>query len=170
MAELNSYLLFTLCEATYKKSQKKKPSMLWEDKLRDKLCNNLNIHQRMYCKQHNHNWFEESYACSIATLTLSGQQIINAMDKSKENTKAAKAAKATGTKHKAEPNSNGGNTNKKKKCPHCHKFHKGPCRLKGKPGNKTLQGNKKSESDINQLAAKVAEQLNLLQSQNTKPG
>ena len=145
--------------------------MLWEDKLRDKLCNNLNIHQRMYCKQHNHNWFEESYAYMIATLTLGEQQIINVIDKSKENAKAAKANKLSGSKRKTDAaNATGGNTNKKTKCPHCHKFHKELCRLKGKLGNKTLQGNKKSKSNINQLAAKVAEQLNLLQSRNTKPG
>jgi len=90
------------------------------------------------------------------------------MDKSKENAKAAKASKLSGSKRKTDAsNSNGNGNNKKTKCPHCHKFHKGPCRLKGKPGNKTLQ-NKKPDADINQLAAKVAEQLNLLQ-QSTKP-
>ena len=146
--------------------------MLREDELRDKLCDNLNIHQRMYYKQHNHNWFEESYARTIATLTLGEPQIIDAMDKLKENVKAAKANKLSGSKRKADAsNANGGNTNKKTKCPHCHKYHKGPCRLKGKPGDKTLQGNKKSDADVNQLAAKVAEHLNSMQSQQqSKPG
>ena len=170
MAELNSYLPFTLCEAAYKKSNKEQPSMLREDELRDKLCDNLNIHQRMYCKQHNHNWFEESYARTIATLTLGEPQIIDAMDKSKENAKAAKASKLSGSKRKTDAsNSNGNGNNKKTKCPHCHKFHKGLCRLKGKPGDKTLQGNKK-DVDVNQLAAKVAEHLNSMQSQQSKPG
>ena len=36
MAELNSYLPYTLCKAAYKKSQKEKPSMLCEDELLEK--------------------------------------------------------------------------------------------------------------------------------------
>ena len=92
------------------------------------------------------------------------------MDKSKEHTKAAKASKLSSSKRKTDTNSNsnGNSSNKKTKCPHCHKCHKGPCRLKGKPGDKILKCNKKSESDINQLAAKVAEQLNSIQS-SSKP-
>ena len=152
MAELNSYLPFTLCEAAYKKSNKEQPSMLREDELRDKLCDNLNIHQRMYCKQHNHNWFEESYARTIATLTLGEPQIIDAMDKSKENAKAAKASKLSGSKRKTDAaNATGGNTNnKKRKYPHCQKYHKNECQLMGKPGDKTLQGNKQP-ADLNKL-------------------
>ena len=90
------------------------------------------------------------------------------MDKAKENTKAAKVSKLSGSKRKTDTNtnSNGNGNNKKTKCPHCHKFHKGLCCLKGKPGDKTLQGNKKSEHHINQIATKVAEQLNLMQSSN----
>ena len=138
--------------------------MLREDKLPDKLCNNLNIHQRMYCKQHNHNWFEKSYARTIAILTLGEQQIIDAMDKSKENTKAAKASKVSRTKRKTKTDASGGNTNnKKRKCPHCHKYHKNKCRLKGKPGDKTLQGNKQP-ADLNKLVEKAMnERLNLMQ-------
>lgn len=108
----------------------------------------------------------------IATLALGEDCIVEAMDKAKENAKAAKASKsASGTKGKTDTtsNSNANGSNKKTKCPHCHKYHNGPCRLKGKPGDKTLQGSKKPENDINQLPAKVAEQLNSLQSQNTKP-
>lgn len=148
-----------------------KPKSLSNEELRDRLCDNLNVHQRTYCKPISYNWFEEPYSKTIATLSLGEERIVEAMDKAKENAKAAKASKS-GTKRKTKSNLNatGGNTNKKTKCLHCHKYHKGPCCLKGKPGDKTLQGNKKLESDINQLAAKVAEQLNLMQSHQTKPG
>ena len=106
----------------------------------------------------------------VATLALGEDRVVESMDKAKENAKVAKASKQTsGTKRKTDTNPNGNGNNKKTKCPHCHKFHKGLCRLKGKPGDKTLQGNKKSEADVNQLAAKVAEHLNSMQSQQSKP-
>ena len=144
-----------------------KPKSLIDDKLRYCLCANLNVYQRTYLKQNRHNWFKELYSKTIATLLLGKDRIVEAMDKAKEHAKAAKASKTSSTKRKTDTPSNG-NGNKKTKCPHCHKFHKGPCQLKGKPGDKMLQGNKKSETDINQLAAKVAEQLNLMQS-SSKP-
>ena len=168
MSELNSYLPYCLWEAGMKKNGvTAKPRSLADEELRDRLCDNLNVHQRTYLKQNSYNWFEESYSKTVATLALGEDRVVEAMDKAKENAKAAKASKTTGTKRKNDTVANG--SNKKTKCPHCHKFHKGPCRLKGKPGDKTLQG-KKSEQDINQLAAKVAEQLNSMQSQSSKPG
>lgn len=167
MAKFNSYLLYTLCKAAYKKSQKEKPSMFQEDESRDKLCDNLNIHQWMYCKQHNHNWFKESYMCTIVTLTLGELQIIEAMDKSKENAKATKASKASGTKHKTNTESSSGNgnsTNKTRKCLHCHKYHKNECCLKGKSGDKTFQG---KTADLNKLVEKaVNERLTSMQTTN----
>ena len=172
MSELNSYLPYCLWEAGMKKmGPATKPRSLSEDELRDRLCDNLNVHQRTYLKQNSYNWFEESYSKTVATLALGEDRIVEAMDKAKENAKAAKGTKTTGTKRKTDTtNSNGNGSNKKTKCPHCHKYHKGTCRLKGKPGDKTLQGNKKSETaDVNQLAAKVAEHLNSMQSQQSKP-
>ena len=147
-----------------------KPRSLADNELRDRLCDNLNVHQRTYLKQNSYNWFEESYSKTVATLALGEDRIVEAMDKAKENAKAAKS-KTSGTKRKNDTTQNSNSSgNKKTKCPHCHKYHKGPCRLKGKPGDKTLQGNKKSETaDVNQLAAKVAEHLNSMQSQQSKP-
>lgn len=153
MSELNSYLPYYLWEAGMKKSgAATKPTSLLDEELWDRLCDNLNVHQRTYLKQHSYNWFEESYLKTIATLALGEDRIVKAMDKdkAKENTKAAKANKtATGTKRKTGTSSNGNGNSKKTKCLHCHKFHKGQCRLKGKPGDKTLQGNKKPEHNIN---------------------
>ena len=99
--------------------------MLLEEELRNKLCDNLNIHQHMYLEQHKHNWFEENYLRTIATIALGEQQMIDLMDKSKENAKFAK----TGRKRKSKTYAlSGGNTNKKKKCQHCHKkYHKNEC-------------------------------------------
>ena len=69
-----------------------KPKSLTDDKLQDRLCDNLNVHQRTYCKQISYNWFEESYSKTVATLSLGEERIVEAMDKAKENKEFHEAA------------------------------------------------------------------------------
>ena len=71
MSELNLYLPYCLWEASMKKhGVESKPKRVTDDKLRDRLCDNLNVHQRTYLKQNRYNWFEESYSKTIATQSL----------------------------------------------------------------------------------------------------
>ena len=99
MSELNSYLPYCLWEAGWKKhGVESKPESLTDDKLRYRLCDNSNVHQRTYLKLHSYNWFEESYSKTIATLSLGENRIVEAMDKTKENAKAAKQASKTSSR------------------------------------------------------------------------
>ena len=108
MSELNLYLPYCLWEAGMKKhGVGSKPKSLTDNKLRDRLCDNLNVHQHTYFKQNRYNWFEELYSKTITTLSLGEDRIVEAMDTAKENAKAAKqASKTSGTKRKNDANSN----------------------------------------------------------------
>lgn len=84
MVQFQSYLPYTTCEGLMKKRGVWQPLQLSNDKLQDKLGDNLTRYQCSYLRGRVHNWCEKLYNKTLAVLTLGKTPIIEAMDKAKE--------------------------------------------------------------------------------------